>query len=662
MKLYLSLILLLPLFGGVVNAVIGRQLPRRIAETLACGVVWMSFVCSLSAFVAYRAPIKVELISWLAAFDFKAPITLYLDPLSLVMVLMITFVCGLIHVYTVGYMADDPDYARFFALLNLFVFAMLVLVLAENLPLLYLGWEGVGFCSYALIGFWYREEKNATAGRKAFIVTRIGDTAFGIAVVWMFQLFSTVSITELNGLGFLMPAGIITALGLLLLIGAMGKSAQLPLMVWLPDAMAGPTPVSAQIHAATMVTAGVYLLARMFPLIGASATVQGAIALTGGLTAFYAASCALAQRDLKRVLAYSTISQIGYMMLGVGCGAITAATFHLLVHAFFKALLFLAAGCVITALHHEQDIFRMGGLRRNSPLTFWPFLAGTVCLAGLPLTGGFFSKDAILAAAWEKGGLLYGGLYLLGLFTALLTSVYTFRMVYLVFGGTQQIPPFEKGGRGGISTAGHGQIPLSPLGPPLGSPLSKGEVQHQHVPRLMEWTLIPLALLGLLGGIINLPEYLGGGWLGQFLATTVNGGTTPVSHVEELALQGIAALLALAGLAFAHSRYGGDRREKRLAAAAAPATGLTAFLLNGWYADSLYRFLFIRPYEALARIFWERVDEGMIDDSLDRLADGFGKTGISLGQWTSGRVSLYILSFAAGAAMILGFLAWTVWR
>ena len=344
MKFYLALILLLPLLGGVVNAVIGRKLPRRLSETLACGVVGGAFVCALLAFAAYRAPVKVELCSWLAAFDFKAPISLYLDPLSLVMLLMITFVCGLIHLYSVAYMADDPDYARFFALLNLFVFAMLTLVLAENLPLLYLGWEGVGFCSYALIGFWYKEEKNSTAGRKAFIVTRVGDTAFGIAIVWMFQLFNTVSITELNGMGFLMPAGVITALGLLLLVSAMGKSAQMPLMVWLPDAMAGPTPVSALIHAATMVTAGVYLLMRMLPLVGGSTTVLVTIAVTGGVTAFYGASCALAQRDLKRVLAYSTISQIGYMMLGVGAGAITAATFHLLVHAFFKALLFLGAG------------------------------------------------------------------------------------------------------------------------------------------------------------------------------------------------------------------------------------------------------------------------------------------------------------------------------
>lgn len=619
MKLYLALILILPLLGGAVNALFGRRLPRRLGEALACVVVWGAFGCGVAAFAAYRGPVTVELASWLADFDFQAPLTLYLDPLSLVMVLMITFVCGLIHVYAVGYMAGDPGYTRFFALLNLFVFAMLVLVLAENLPLLYLGWEGVGFCSYALIGFWYREEKNATAGRKAFIVTRIGDTAFGIAIVWMFQLFKTVSITELNGMGFLMPAGVITGLGLLLLVGAMGKSAQLPLTVWLPDAMAGPTPVSAQIHAATMVTAGVYLLARMFPLIGTSATVQVAIALTGGLTAFYAATCALAQRDLKRVLAYSTISQIGFMMLGVGCGAITAATFHLLVHAFFKALLFLGAGCVITALHHEQDIFRMGGLRTTLPRTYWPFLAGALCLAGLPLTGGFLSKDAILLAAWEKGGALYGGLYLLGLTTALLTSIYTFRMVWLVFGG-------------------------------------EGAKPHR-LPVVMEWMLVPLALLGLFGGLLNLPEYVGKGWLGEFLKTA----GAKVSHGEELILQGIAALVALAGLAVARYRYGGARRAERLAAAEAEPAGVTAFLLNGWYLDNLYRFLFVRPYEALSRFLWTRVDEGVIDDSLDRLADGISRTGERFGSWTTGRVSVYITSFAAGLALILGWLAWGVW-
>jgi len=636
MKSYLALILLLPLLGSIVNALFGRRMPRRAVEWLACGVVCGAFVCALVAFLDYSAPVRMELFSWLAAFDLKAPVTLYLDPLSLVMVLMITFVCGLIHVYSVAYMAGDEGYVRFFFLLNLFVFAMLTLVLAENLPLLYLGWEGVGFCSYALIGFWYREEKNATAGRKAFIVTRVGDVAFGIAVVWMFRLFNTVSIVEINRLGLLVPAGVITALGLLLLVGAMGKSAQVPLMVWLPDAMAGPTPVSALIHAATMVTAGVYLLARMYPLVGASTVATAAIAVTGGVTAFYAATCALAQRDLKRALAYSTISQIGYMILGVGSGAIAAATFHLLVHAFFKALLFLGAGCIIAAMHHEQDIYKMGGLRRAIPLTFWPFLAGAACLAGLPLTGGFFSKDSILAAVWQKGGALFGGLYLLGLLTALLTSVYTFRMIYLVFGG-------------------------APVGAPLAGAHDRGGASPPPtVPRLMQIILMPLALFGLFGGILNLPDYLGGGWLGRFLAPLAGQGAMEAPASLELVLQAIAGILALAGLAIAHYYYGGKRRQARIAAAAGPVPGVIAFFLNGWRFDDLYRFLFIRPYEWLARILWERVDEGVIDDSLDRLARILGRTGEGLGSWTTGRVSVYLLSLAAGLALIIGYLAWTV--
>lgn len=627
MKLYLSLIIFLPLLGGVINALVGRLLPRRVSELLACGVIWGAFLATLFAYHDYHGAMRVDLIGWLAAFDFQAPVSLYLDPLSLVMIVMITFVCALIHTYSVAYMAEEKDYVRYFALLNLFVFAMLTLVLAENLPLLYLGWEGVGFCSYGLIGFWYRDEKNATAGRKAFIVTRVGDTAFGIAIVWMFQLFHTVSITDLNRMGSLAPVGIITGIGILLLIGAMGKSAQMPLMVWLPDAMAGPTPVSALIHAATMVTAGVYLLARMFPLISPSSTALAAIALTGGVTAFYAATCALAQRDLKRALAYSTISQIGYMMLGVGAGAITAATFHLLVHAFFKALLFLGAGCVIAAMHHEQDIFKMGGLRKRIPLTFWPFLAGGACLAGLPFTGGFFSKDSILAAVWFKGGTLYGGLYLLALLTAFLTSIYTFRMIYLVFGGDDA---------------------------------AKQHCDSAHackVPRVMELALIPLALLGLFGGLLNLPSYLGAGWLSVLFSPLTGGTEAEASHSLELGMQAIAGVIALAGLAVAHFRYGGARRRERIAAAAS-TSGWMEFFLNGWRFDDLYRFIFIRPYEALARFFWLMVDEGLIDDSLDRLSSFLGWSGEGIGSWTSGRVSVYIVSFAAGATLLIAYLAW----
>jgi len=621
---------MLPLLGALLQALLGGKLPRRCCETLACVVIWGSFAATLLAAVNYSAPQTVEVASWLADFDLSAPITLFVDPLSLAIILMVTFVCGLIHVYAVAYMAGDPGYVRFFALLNLFVAAMLLLVLAENLPLLYMGWEGVGFCSYGLIGFWYREERNATAARKAFIVTRVGDIALGIAIVWFFQLFGTLSIAKLNEMAFLMPVGIITSLGILLLIGAMGKSAQLPLMVWLPDAMAGPTPVSALIHAATMVTAGVYLLMRFFPFISISGPVLAAVAITGCFSAFYGASCAMAQRDLKRVLAYSTISQIGFMMLGVGAGAITAATFHLLVHAFFKALLFLGAGCIITAMHHQQDIYAMGGLRRAIPGIYRLFLAGALCLAGFPLTGGFFSKDSILAAVWEKGGGLYGGLYLLALLTAFMTAFYTFRMVWLVFGGAGSVPL-------------HGEA-----------------AAHGPVPRLMEAVLFPLALFGLCGGVINLPAYLGEGVLNSFMAPLTGAVAGHASHLTEIVLQAVAAVVAIAGIILAGFRYGGARRASRLAEAQQQATGLTAFLFHGWYVDRLYELVFVRPFVRLAALFWVQVDAGVIDGSVDRFALLLGRLGQLLGRWSTGRVSLYLLSFVAGAALIMGCMVWLV--
>jgi len=622
MNLYLALILLLPLLGGLCNALLGRLLPRRGGEAVACGVIWGAFACAVLACAGFTGPVRVELGSWLAAFGFQAPIALYLDQLSLSLTLMITFVCGLIHLYSVGYLQDDPAWARYFALLNIFVFAMLVLVLAENLPLLYLGWEGVGFCSYALIGFWYTEEKNATAGRKAFITTRIGDTAFGIAIVWMYQISGSVSITHLNTMGALIPPAVVTTLGLLLLAGAAGKSAQLPLSVWLPDAMAGPTPVSAQIHAATMVTAGVYLLARLFPLIGGSETVRAAIALTGGITAFYAATCACCQRDLKRILAYSTISQIGYMVLGVGAGALTGAAFHLLTHAFFKALLFLGAGCVITALHHQQDIFRMGGLRTKLPAVYWPFLAGALCLAGFPLTGGFFSKDAILGGVAAQGGPLYNVLLLLGLVTALLTSFYTFRMVFVVFHG--------------------------------------GEEAHTGpLPKVMTIALIPLALLGLCGGLLNLPAYLGHqGILDGFLGSIPGfAGREQASHGGEIALQLVAAFLSLAGLALAWSRYAGSRRAKALAREEAGLPG-AGFLLDGWRLDNLYGVLVIAPFKRLARFFWKQGDEAGIDGALDGLARLTARLGGLPAAWSTGRVATSLFGLATGVCVVLAYLVW----
>ena len=621
MKLYLALILLFPLLGGIFNAVAGMRVPRRLSEAIACGVVWASFACAVLAFLDFHAPVKVDLFRWLSAFDFNAPASLYFDNLTAVMCLMVTFVAGLIHLYSTAYMAEESDYARFFALLNLFVFAMLALVLADSLPLLYLGWEGVGFCSYALIGFWYKEEANATAGRKAFIVTRVGDVAFGIAIFWMFSLFGTVSVSEINQMDQLLPVAVATGLGLLLLGAAVGKSAQIPLMVWLPDAMAGPTPVSALIHAATMVVAGVYLLSRFFPLIEASPVVMAAIACIGAVTAFYAATCALAQRDLKRILAYSTMSQIGYMMLGVGCGSVVAATFHMLVHSFFKALLFMGAGCIIVAMGHEHDIFRMGGLRRSLPVTFWLFLAGAVCLAGLPFAGGFFSKDSILTAVLLKGGPFYLGVFVLAEATAFLTALYAFRMMYVVFGGEKR--------------------DVSP------------------VPRLMELTLIPLALLAVFGGLLNVPEYTGlPGWLGEFLSPlTVGEVTTPARGIEEL-LQAVASGIALAGLAVAHVLYAGGKWRTRERGLVAPE--IAGFFRDGWYFDRLYAFLLVRPYERIARFLWRKIDETVLDSSVDAVANVTGAVGQRMGRWSNGRVSMYIASFAAGAALIVAYFAWVV--
>jgi NADH-quinone oxidoreductase subunit L len=620
-NLFLPLILFPPILAGVLIALVGMRLPRRISGLLASGAVAGSFVSSLFAFNAYRSPITLDLFRWLSAFDLEAPVSLYFDPLAAVMCLMVTFVSGIILVYSLAYMAEEPDHARFFSLMSLFVGAMLLLVLAGNLPLLFLGWEGVGFCSYGLIGFLYREVRNADAGRKAFLVTRIGDTAFGVAIFWLFLLCGTLSINDINGMAALLPAGIVTALGLLLLGGAMGKSAQMPLMVWLPDAMAGPTPVSALIHAATMVTAGVYLLIRFFPLIGQSAAVCAAIAVTGGITAFYAATCALVQRDLKRILAYSTMSQIGYMMLGVGSGALTAATFHLLEHSFYKSVLFLGAGCVISALHHEQDIFRMGGLRKSMPGTYWPFLVGAACLAGLPFTGGFFSKDGILEAVFARGGPLYGVLFLLGLVTALLTVVYTFRMVYVVFHGE-----------------GHGVTDTF---------------------RFMETLLIPLALLGLVGELMNLPGFLGmGSWLDGFFQSLAPTGLPTFSHAAELSLLALSAAIALAGLAFAHFRYADGSWRNRPEPHAAK---LVDFLRNGWYFDALYRTLFVRPFERCAGFLRRRIEEEMIVGGPDRLAELIAWGGEMLGRWSCGRISPYLLSFAAGAALMLGYLAWSVY-
>jgi NADH-quinone oxidoreductase subunit L len=570
-----------PFAGFVVLALLGSRLPKRAVAFLGVGTVGLA--AALTVLLAAQFSLSPSpdhaygqtLWTWLDLGTFQATIGLRVDPLSLVMILVITVVAFLIHLYSAEYMSADEDYARFFAYLNLFVGSMLVLVMADNLLLLYLGWEGVGLCSYLLIGFWYRDPANGRAAMKAFIVTRVGDAALAVGLFVLYTHLGTLSISELSQRApLLWPVGAPLAVwaAALLLGGAVGKSAQLPLQTWLPDAMAGPTPVSALIHAATMVTAGVYLIARMHAIFVLAPTVQLAVALIGAATLLLAAVSALAQTDLKRVLAYSTMSQVGYMFLALGVGAWSAAIFHFVTHAFFKSLLFLGAGAVIMALHDEHSIFKMGGLRRQMPLTFWTFLAGACSLSALPLvTAGFYSKDEILAAAWASPA---GGPWLCaaGLVGALLTALYSFRVVFVVFFGPAPQEP---------------SVPPEPAAQPgwrMGLPL------------------VLLAVLSVVGGLVNLPHWP---LLGSFLAPVFPAaapGQAELPEGQAVLLPLIsAAAAALAGIALAWLLYLRFRAESAAAADTPVARALRRYWRGGWGFDWLYDLLFVRPYQWLAR-------------------------------------------------------------
>lgn len=611
-------IVLLPLAGAALNLVIGWKLPRRLVELTACASVAGSFVFAVKAFRAMGGQSVAHVFDWLSFAGFSAPAELRFDALSGTMALMVTGVSTLIHVYSVGYMKDDEGYARFFALLNLFVFSMLALVLASNLPLLYLGWEGVGFCSYALIGFWYKDSANADAGRKAFIVTRVGDVALGVAIIWLFYFAGTTDIALINAAAASLPATTATVIGLLLLFGATGKSAQLPLSTWLPDAMAGPTPVSALIHAATMVTAGVYLLMRLFPVVSASETALWATAIVGTLTAFYAATAALFQRDIKKILAYSTMSQIGYMFMGVGAGAVTGALFHLFTHAFFKALLFMGAGCIIHALHEEKDVFRMGGLMYRMPVVFWSFLAAALALCAAPGTAGYFSKDEILISTLSRGGPLYTSLWAAGELTALITTVYIFRAVFLVFAGDAKTEPVKVSG-------------------------------------IMTAMLVPLALASLVGGVINAP----GSWAGSHALSGFleSHGLAAVREVREsMLLTAISMLVPVAGVGMAYYFYVARPDERaRLLERNRTAAG---FFSGAWGLDALYGGLFVKPYAKLADVLWKNVDEAVIDAAVDGSGISVGRLGTLIRASVTGRASSYITAVVAGGAAILAYLAW----
>jgi NADH-quinone oxidoreductase subunit L len=613
----LWLVVAIPFVSAALLALFGSSLPRRVVAILGAGSIGLStfFTLLISAAFLISPPADnayvLHLWTWMSSGEFHPEIALYLDPVSLLMLLVVTFVGFLIHLYSVEYMRNDEGYARFFAYMNLFVASMITLVLANNLLLLYLGWEGVGLCSFLLIGFWYREPQNVRAAGKAFIVTRFGDTAFALGLFLLFTRLGTLDIQEVMhraAVQWSPGSGIAVAAAALLLGGAVGKSAQLPLQTWLPDAMAGPTPTSALIHAATMVTAGVYLIARTHVLFTLAPSIQFLVALIGAATMLLAAFSALAQRDMKRVLAYSTISQIGYMFLALGLGAWSAAMFHFMTHAFFKALLFLAAGVVIHAVH-EQDLYRMGGLRKELRLAFWSFVIGGSALAGLPLiTAGFFSKDLILWQSWAgpNGSAWF---WIAGMTGALLTSLYTFRMILLAFYGPQQAH---------VKAVSGVAVRIS---------------------------LIVLCFLSVVGGYVDTPPDFGGV---PALSNFLNSVLPPLEelHVgpinETITALSASTVFAL-GLGLAYLLFGPQR--SRL-----PAHNfLERLWLAGWGFDWLYDKLFVRPFQWLTR----KSARDMVDVPINGLAQVtiLGYRALRLTQ--TGRVRWYATGLAMGTVVIL---------
>lgn len=623
MSVALWTVVIAPFVGALVLLVIGAYVPKKTAGAIGCasvGISWLAAMIAAFDFLQKMPPdgFKTTLYAWMNVGGLNPSIALHLDTLSLVMMLVVTFVGFAIHLYASQSMYDEDGYSRFFGYMNLFVGSMLTLVLADNLLLLYLGWEGVGLCSYLLIGFWYKDAANGRAAQKAFIVTRVGDTALAIALFWLFALFGTLDIqTILASAPTRLVAGgaAATWIACLVIGGAVGKSAQVPLQTWLPDAMAGPTPVSALIHAATMVTAGVYLIARLDTLFTLAPAAMFAVAVIGTVTLFYSGFSALVQRDIKRVLAYSTISQIGYMFLALGVGAWTAAIFHFFTHAFFKALLFLSAGVVIDAQHHEHDIFKMGGLKRALPVAYWTFLAGAASLSALPLvTAGFYSKDAIIWAAYSSplGTPWFWGAALVSTF---ITAAYSFRVVYLVFHGEQ-----------------------------------KTEVS-KHPGVLMNLALVVLAFFSITAGFIGMPESLFRfDPFGNFLQTafdTIPAAQTHASHAAEVGLLTVSSALGILGVftAFSYSRRG---RYAWIVDRSQFAKAVHCFFFSGWGFDWLYDLLFVRPYKTLA--YWNRAD--FIDNfftGLARLAK-FGNSVFSAMQ--TGRIRNYAAGMVLGAAIL----------
>jgi len=645
---HLWIIPLLPLAGAALNGTLGSDHKNRLVTGIATGSTGLAFLAVLEVVREFAAlsPTQIPWIRpylpWIEAGSFRADFSVQVDQLTLVMLLVVTGVGWLIHIYATGYMAHEHGYGRFFAYLNLFMFFMLVLVMAGNYLLMFVGWEGVGLCSYLLIGFYYLKKSASDAGKKAFIVNRVGDFGFLLAMFLMFQTFGSLDYgtvfarAEHMAVEPLWQFGVLTTIALLMFVGATGKSAQLPLYVWLPDAMEGPTPVSALIHAATMVTAGVYMVARSSVIFSHSPTALLVVAVIGCATAIFAATIGLVQTDIKRVLAYSTVSQLGYMFLACGVGAYAMGVFHLMTHAFFKALLFLAAGSVIHAMGGEQDILKMGGLRKKIPVTFWTMFIGALAISGLPLLSGFFSKDAILFETFTSP---YGSrvLYAFGLFTALLTAFYMFRLIFLTFWGE---PRFDE--------------------------------HHVHVhesPRSMTGVLSALAFLSIVGGWMAAPVLLHGeNYFEKFLepvferalhlrAAVASEHAAGDHYSLELLLSGAATLAFVLGAGRAWQIY--VQSPEKAAALKQSMAGAHRLLTNKYYVDEIYNAAVVQPIKRLSTSFlWQMVDARTIDGLVNGIADAARTFGGGLRQIHSGNTRSYAAWVVLGALFITTLLLW----
>lgn len=628
------LIPLLPLLGFLLNGIGRDVLPKPVIGLLGSGVVLVSFLLSCGVFAEVYtarqagdpAVFTQPFFEWITAGSLNVSLSFLVDPLSAVMLLIVTGIGFLIHVYSIGYMKRDAGFAKFFAFLNLFVFFMLLLVLGSNYLVMFIGWEGVGLCSYLLIGFWFKNKEFASAGKKAFVMNRIGDLSFLIAVFIIFNTFGTLEFTGVfpQAAGMAMGDTTLLLITLLLFVAATGKSAQIPLFTWLPDAMAGPTPVSALIHAATMVTAGIYMVARSNILFTLSPITLQVVAAIGICTALLAAAIAITQNDIKKVLAYSTVSQLGYMFLGLGVGAFTGAFFHVITHAFFKALLFLGAGSVIHAMSDEQDMRRMGGLRKKLPVTYLTMLVATIAIAGIPPLSGFFSKDEILAHVFAENKLLW----VLGVIGALFTAFYMFRMLSLTFFGKFR------------GTA--------------------GQADHLHEsPATMTVPLVILAVLSAAGGLLNVPSALGGGYaLASFLSpvfadSAAQTGAFHLNHSTEYILMAVSAVGAIVMAAIAYRQYA--VKGVIPAADEAPRGFLARLSYRKFYVDELYDIVVVRPLHALSVFFYRIVDKSGIDGLVNGLGKRVGESGQGIRLLQTGNVGSYIFMMVIAVVAILAY-------